>query len=201
MAKTATRSSSSSRKRDRPRSTGAFWFLLGTLVGAFGMGLAWMRHDRLPTPPAKPSTAEAPKPKPTFDFYETLPREEVLVPIEETVKRNSPLPPLTPKPAGEAPATTAKPAAQTPPTQSPTQTQTSATKYRLQVGSFRDFADAERRKAELALLGFSVNIVEAEVGGAKTYRLRSAPADKAGAEALGKKLQAQGVSSMAVRDN
>ncbi|EIC21976.1 SPOR domain-containing protein [Thiorhodovibrio frisius] len=197
MAKTATRSSPSSRKRDRPQSTGAFWFLLGSLVGAFGMGLAWMRHDRLPTQPARPSTAQAPTPKPTFDFYERLRQEEVLVPVETPVTQNSPLPPPTPKPASEAATTQTKPAAQNAPTASPAST----AKYRLQVGSFRDLADAERRKAELALMGFSVNIVEAEVGGAKTYRLRSGQYDKAGADALGKKLQAQGVSSMAVRDN
>ncbi|WP_201067601.1 MULTISPECIES: SPOR domain-containing protein [Thiorhodovibrio] len=189
MARTTTRSSPSSRKRDRPQSTGAFWFLLGALVGAFGMGLAWMRDARIPQPATQAPVAEAPKPKPTFDFFETLPQEEVLVPVEEAAAPQAPRP--TPKPAEKAASTAPKPASTPPPA--------AAAKYQLQLGSFRDRADAERRKAELALQGLSVNIVAADVGGAKTYRLRTSTFDKAGADALGKKLQAQGVSSMAIR--
>ena len=208
MARTTTRSSSSSRKRDRPQSTGAFWFLLGTLVGAFGMGLAWMRHDRLPAPPETASATEAPTPKPTFDFFDTLPREEVLVPVETPATESAP--PTPPKPASETATTATQPKpssvqdAQAPKPSAPkpsAQEASASAKYRLQVGSFRNLADAERRKAELALLGFGVDIVEARVDGAKTYRLRTGQYDKAAADALGKKLQARGVSSMAVRDN
>lgn len=193
MARTTTRNSSSARKRDRPQSTGAFWFLLGTLVGAFGMGLAWMRHDKLPQPATKPPVADAPKPKPTFDFFDTLPQEEVLVPVEETPAPQAPRPAA--KPAEQATTAAPKPAAPS----APAAAAPANAKYQLQLGSFRDRADAERRKAELALQGLGVDIVAADVGGAKTYRLRTGTLDKASADALGKKLQAQGVSSMAVR--
>lgn len=196
MTKAHSRSSPPSRKRDRPQSTGAFWFLLGVLVGAFGVGLAWMNQARIPEQPAQPQADRAPHPKPTFDFFESLPQEEVLVPIEG-VGANSSAPPS--KPASPATKTASpKPESQPTAAQRPPP---SAGTYRLQVGSFRDAADAERRKAELALLGVRVDIEEAEVDGASTYRLRTGQLDKAAADALGHQLQAQGVSSMAIKAN
>ncbi|MBK1647351.1 SPOR domain-containing protein [Rhabdochromatium marinum] len=206
MVRTASRNSPPLRKRDRPQSTGAFWFLVGSLVGAFAVGLAWMNETRRPPQPSAAQTAKPPVPKPVFDFYDSLPQEEVLVPIDESAPRPAPVPPPKPKPEPEPsqPAAEAAPAAKPKPepekpTAEPATAATAADNYQLQLGSFRNLADAERRRAELGLLGLSVNIVKAQVGGADTYRLRTTTLDKAAAGALGRKLQSQGVSSMAIK--
>lgn len=206
MAKPQAKTRPTSRKRDRRQSTGAFWFLLGTLVGAFGVGFAWMNAERTPSAPGE-QAAEATKPttKPTFDFYERLPQDEVLVPIEQPARVETPLP-AAPKPEPPPPAATTKAPAPQAPAQAataaappPTPQAERAPSYRLQVGSFSDAADAERRKAELALLGVSVDIEKADVGGAERFRLRTGVLEQPAAEALGRKLKAQGVSSMAIK--
>jgi cell division protein FtsN len=215
MAKAQTNRGPTARKRDRHQGTGAFWFLLGTLVGAFGVGLAWMQQERAPAPagPTEP-VARTPVPKPTFDFYKNLPQEEVLVPVEEPQVRASPIPlpkpePATPKPASQPeparlPTNMPTPVAPEPPKAvpkpvAPPKPAPSASSYRLQIGSFRNAEDAERRKAELALQGISVDIHQAKVGGADTFRLRTGRFDKAAADALSRKLEAQGVSTMPIK--
>lgn len=193
MARTAARAGAPSRKRDRPRSTGAFWFLLGALSGGFGVGFAWMHQARAPVAEVPEPPSRVALPRPTFDFFESLAQEEVLVPIEDPSGRESPLPPA-PSATRPPPTPPAAPAPAPVP-------QASATTYRLQVGSFRDLADAERHKAELALLGVRVDIERAEVAGASTFRLRTGPLEKPAADALGQRLQSQGVSSIAIRGN
>lgn len=84
-----------------------------------------------------------------FAFYEMLPNYEVVVPEEEYAE-------------GDQGAT-------------PTPKVRQAGRYRIQVGSFSEYADADRRKAELALLGLESEIQSVELEDGRTvYRVRSA---------------------------
>ena len=143
---------------------GWLWLITGLLLGVFLMGLFWLKGqsidiggewvgakpDRPPQgkPAAAPRSAEVPpSPKPRFDFYTMLPKMEVVVPDDE----------LDQEPA--APASNAQPAT-----------------YLVQVGSFRKAADADRLKAQLALLGFEARVASARISSHDTrYRVRSGP--------------------------
>ncbi len=111
-----------------------------------------------------------------FDFYTMLPDLEVVVPEEE------------PASAGggsfEAPQTAMPPG-----------------RYWLQAGSFRKHADADRRKAELALLGFASNIQAVSLNGQTWHRVRIGPLESASAaESARRRLAENGIGSLAVRE-
>jgi cell division protein FtsN len=151
---------------------GWLWLLTGLLLGGFIVGLVWLkgqsvdaggewvgaRPDRPPQGASQPAArAEVPpRPKPRFDFYNMLPEMEVVVPDDQ----------LDAEPAAverNLPAAHAN--------------------YLVQVGSFRRTADADRLKAQLALLGFEARVVEAKINARDTrYRVRSGP--YAGKDAL-----------------
>lgn len=136
------------------RSSGqglSFWggMLVGLLLG-LGVAAAVYMHDRRPGAPAAatlgaPLTsekAESDKPAPAsadaetqFDFYDVLPNFEVVVPEKEGGEAGS---------AGGAIDTPGS--------------------YVLQAGSYRNFADADRVRAQLALLGIESRIQKASVG-------------------------------------
>ena len=143
------------------------WLLTGLLLGGFIVGLVWLkgqsldvggewvgaRPDQLPQGKALPEkrgeTPTPPKPKPRFDFYELLPKMEVVVPDDE----------LDHEPPRAAPGSASAPAV-----------------YLLQVGSFRRTEDADRLKAQLALLGFEARVASARISAQDTrYRVRSGP--------------------------
>jgi len=89
-----------------------------------------------------------PPPKPRFDFYTLLPEMEVLVPEQE----------ITGKPE-----------------QGVRQVEQPGT-YFLQVGSFRNSEQAERFKAELALLGLETSIQKVTIDNKTTWhRVRVGP--------------------------
>lgn len=142
-----------------------FWLLGGILIG-LGAAVALMFKGYLPelkqhspTVDSKTKTeaalveedsTEASKPKkPRYDFFTVLPEMEVVVP-EQQLKRE------------------AKPANQ--PIAGGTQD-----KYILQVGSFRNSADAEQMKARLALLGLMASIQIVTVNGQTWHRVRIGP--------------------------
>ncbi len=154
-----------SRKKPAPAW---LWMLVGLLLGGFLVGLAWLKMgapdsgggwvsaapDRPPkgkagTTEKKEKIVEEPaRPKPRFDFYTLLPEMEVVVPDDEL------------EPNVVIPA--ARPGA--------------ASVYRIQVGSFRRSADADRLKAQLALLGIEASVIEARISARDTrYRVRSGP--------------------------
>jgi cell division protein FtsN len=135
------------------------------LLGGFITGLFWLRGqstdvggewvgakpDRPPQGESKPARrAEVPSPpKPRFDFYTMLPKMEVVVPDDELDHE----PVATPSGAASAPGT-----------------------YLVQLGSFRKTQDADRLKAQLALLGFEAKVVSARISAQDTrYRVRSGP--------------------------
>lgn len=187
------------RRRKEPRGTCAFWFLAGGLVGAFGVGAAWLYHE--PTGTGDPTTAAvakdeqpaAPKPKPKFDFYEMLPNEEVVVPAE---REPEPVP-LPPREQPGAPEQTAK--AETRPAPEPAPS-TTGNSYLLQVGSFRRSDDAEKLKAQLALIGIQTSIQTVTIDSGQTYhRVRTGAYAKSEANSVRAKLQQNGHKPMMMR--
>jgi cell division protein FtsN len=95
--------------------------------------------------PAPPSAAEPAESR--FDFYEILPQFEVVVPEVETA---------------------AGPATRTRPVEEPGS-------YVLQAGSFSTAADADRRKASIALLGIESRIQRVTVDDDVYHRVRIGP--------------------------
>jgi len=134
----------------------------GLLVGLFIALLVYLKMlaPATPVPPGKATDSAvqqdsgdanqdtAPAPKPRFDFYTLLPEMEVVIPEQAITGETE---------AGvkqvDQPGT-----------------------YLLQVGSFNGFAQADRLKAKLALLGFETDTQEVTINGKDTfYRVRVGP--------------------------
>lgn len=158
-------------RRKRPPVSGWVWFLAGLLLGAFGTGLLWLeagssdgderwigaRPEPEPAPVVRERGSKPPKPK--FDFYNLLPEMEVIVPDDE-------LDPVEPEPLArhQAPATTSPPPANK-----------GSGRYLVQVASFRKAAEAERLKAQLALLGFEAHVQRGRGSDGTWHRVRTGP--------------------------
>lgn len=118
-------------------------------------------EQQVPTKPAEKQTFDKPDktaalPTPKFDFYTILPEMEVSVPEWESEAE---------APPPEAPGKTEN--------QKP---DTEEQRYILQIGSFRDPDEAERVKAELALLGLNTEIQRVVIdGGDVWHRVRAGP--------------------------
>ena len=136
------------------------WIVLLLIVGGFVAFILFLdrgivEQARL-NHPERASTEEVPaRGKPVFDFYRVLPDRKVEIPRTEVIesrpksktgKSNSSKPPA----AGRG-------------------------RYLLQAGSFKAAADAERRKANLALLGLQARIAAARVSGVTYYRVMVGP--------------------------
>ena len=164
------------RKRQTPL---VLWLLVGVLLAMFVVALVWLKHSdpqRAEVQPPPTQTQKAPEPvpphKPRFEFYNTLPKQQVPVP-EVTTPAVSPAPtrpPVTPAPAREG------------------------LRYRVQIGSYARVADAERLRAELAFSGIETHIQSVTLPGGKIYhRVMAGPyANRAAATEVRRQLQAQG---------
>lgn len=181
-----------SRNRGLP---GWAWFISGLLVGLFFSGLAWLKL--LPAPDGSGVTPQAyqqspdrsadartdPRkapPKPRFDFYTILPEMEVVVPEPES--EETPRPPVT--------------AAEQLPEVSPQ----APGKYMLQMGSFRNYADADRLKASLALVGIEAEIQWVKIGRGEVYhRVRAGPYSPEKVKLLSGRLKENDISSLVIK--
>lgn len=189
-----------SRRRSSRRGTCAFWFLFGGLLGAFGVGYAWMTH--VPTasgPGSEQATTRAPASPPqerTFDFYSLLPEEEVLLPDQEDAE-----PPRPPVPQQPAETATTPPAPSAGPSTTPGAAPSSGrSTYLLQLGSFRNSADAERLRAQLALKGIQTSIQTVTIDNGQVYhRVRTAHYEQSEAQAMRAKLNNEGQESIMIR--
>lgn len=153
-------------KQARPTRTWP-WFMAGLLLGVAGTLLAQYQdffsgedvaqavrevasHDG-PGTSSKAGKQEPEKKskRPRFEFYTMLPEMEVAVPDDE----------LSAKGAGVS-----------------RQAENEDVSYVLQAGSFRKLAQADRLKAELALIGMPVSIQTVSIeGGGKWHRVRVGP--------------------------
>ncbi len=140
--------------RGRSTQTGGGWggFLAGLALGLAVAGLVWLqqRPPAEPRPPARAKQDAPQAPRPRFDFYTILPELEVVIPDEDRRK------------AGADRA--AAPAAR------------DRGVYVLQAGSFRRYADADRLKARLALIGIEADIQKVSIQPGETWhRVRIGP--------------------------
>ncbi len=155
-------------KPKKGQTPGWVWFATGVLVGLFAAGLVWLKlGPPAPGSPGPQTAAPRPEPKkeqkplppkPRFDFYTELPEMEVVVPEPEPEAR-----------PGKA---TQRPSAAAVTQGAPT----ASTAYMLQMGSFRKYADADRMKAGLALLGIEARIQKVNIDNRDIFhRVRSGP--------------------------
>jgi cell division protein FtsN len=164
--KRSRRTSQAIRDGQRQGIPGWIWLLLGMVMGLglaiFLMiaGLMPQGRDGKPAPVPQPDAAAAspaeeelagdgdePEWKPSYDFYTVLPEMEVVVPEDEINQRVERREEAA---AGRGP-------------------------YVLQVGSFRDYEDADRTKAELALLGFLAEVKTVTINESTWHRVRIGP--------------------------
>jgi cell division protein FtsN len=152
---------SSRRKKSSGRASGWRWMFAGLVLGAFIVGLAWLKldapvetpewigaaPDRPPQSAPKDSQApDIPPYQPRYRFYDELGRKQVVVPEEQLERRDTPA--------------AADPTA----------------RYLIQVGSFQHMDEADRMQAELALLGIETRITKASLGGGEQrYRVQTGP--------------------------
>lgn len=95
------------------------------------------------------SSSEKKKSRPRFEFYTMLPEMEVAVPENELKSASK---------------------------KTKKQVEKEGVTYVLQAGSFRDLAQADRLKAELALMGMPAQIQTVSIeGGKKWHRVRVGP--------------------------
>jgi cell division protein FtsN len=165
----AKRKKTANRRGTRKKPTSGipawFWLLGGILIG-LGTAVALMLKGYLPelkqhsatNNKKAPSEAalveedstEVVKPKkPRYDFFTVLPEMEVVVPQQQLSREAEPSSDPVPGTAQD--------------------------KYILQVGSFRNSADAEQMKARLALLGSIATIQTVTVNNQTWHRVRIGP--------------------------
>ena len=144
-------------KRSKARSepfSGWTGLLIGFIAG-FGVGLALYLFDPRSAPqnggpapePASTRESSGDEPAERYDFYEMLPNFEVVVPEKEAaVRRDLPAAPVA-----------------------------KAGSYVLQVGSYRDFKEADRVRAQLALQGIESKVQRVSVDNDTWHRVRIGP--------------------------
>ena len=93
-----------------------------------------------------------------FDFFTVLPEREVIVTEE-------------PRPAPKKPSNTIQ-QVDKPPVEKP---DISGERYILQAGSFRQGADADRRRAQILLLGLDAKVESVEANGDRWHRVYVGP--------------------------
>ncbi|MEA1049359.1 SPOR domain-containing protein [Lamprobacter modestohalophilus] len=207
------------RRRGARRGTCAFWFLLGGVLGAFGVGYAWMIHEPTASGTINEEATTRPPTTPPqerqFDFFSMLPAEEVVVPADEAAEPIA-LPPAKPEAPAAAPAvkptpqpanTAAATPAPSPDASKPAPNATASAApsggsgdYLLQLASFRSTDDAERLKAQMALKGIQTSIQTVTIDNGQTYhRVRTTTYDKSAAQAMRAKLQSEGQESIMIR--
>lgn len=190
------------------RSCGWVGFLTGLMMGVFLSGFAYLTlQDKgvIETPKTaasggkkgaekkgdsekKDKPAPPAVPGPRYDFYTVLPETEVVVADEPA-----------------APASTPAGAASGTPTATATATATATDgakpdRYLVQVSSYRTVQDADRLKAKLTLLGFTVDIQKVDLGDKGTvFRVNSGPHTKEEAQRVRTRLEKQSIGGLMIR--
>lgn len=158
---------------------GWVWLVAGLAIGGFIMflmkaavqGKQPQQNGQAQQPAQTQTPAQA---KPKYEFYTLLPESEVVVP-PEAVPEKAP-PPPTPAELAKADEARAKAAlaGQVPPPL-PKAVVAASTQFFLQAGSFRKQSDADRVRAQIILLGQSVNVEAGNVRDETWYRVMVGP--------------------------
>jgi len=173
-------------KRRKPANdshSGWVWLIVGFMLGfATAMGVTWLQQseNELPRIELEPVDREAPEEgaeedeRGRFNFYRMLESFEVVVPEEEVRVRETDRESRQPSEEG---------------------------RYILQVGSFRNEADADRMRANLGLAGFESRIQRVSIDDGQTYyRVRVGPIENP--EELARtrdRLEDQGIEPLLIR--
>lgn len=173
---------------------GWLWLAIGLSVGAFVVFLMklepgnsdvkrvkaeQLKAEKIAEANKLPPSPQAPV-KPKYDFYTLLPESEVIVPPEAVPEKTPPIPaqaPVTPAEAAKIDTARAQAALSgaTPPPAPPVIKPAATTQFYLQAGSFRKQADADRVRAQIILLGQSVNVESGTVKEDTWYRVLVGP--------------------------
>lgn len=179
-------------KRNRRKTTKKNTFPVSVMLTSFAVGAFVMfllnLKDTAPTQPvveAKPKqqVAEADPDviEPTFDFYTVLPEMEVVVDTPKQVKKKTIVSSPPEKTASIKPA--------------------DKVSYLIQVGSFKNAADADSFKAKLALLGIESRVQTVTIDNSATWhRVQVGPiSGRDKADKLQKQLKKNGIDSLLMR--
>src|SRR5271167_2487236 len=151
-------------RRGRPAAfSGPTGLIIGLALGLAVAGIVYLKDHRLDAPIAnagkltkKKSRANEPpeaaesgsdEPAKSYDFYDQLPKFEVVVPEKDKEVR----PDIKPVP------------------------ETRRGTYVLQAGSYKNFADADRVRAQLALQGVESKVQKVSVDNDTWHRIRIGP--------------------------
>ncbi len=172
------------KKHNRKQTTGVAWWkwlLVVMIIAVFAGFLNFLRTSTPETParkvtPVKAKTvAKAKKPvakkartqteKPHFEFYTRLPKETVVTDYEIKTR-------VREERVGK----------------------NKAASYMIQAGSFRDFGDADKRRAQLALMGFESHIEKVRIGNTVWHRIKLGPFSRPSAvSTIQSRLKQQGI--------
>lgn len=175
-------------ERQVPGWVWLFTGITGGLFIAFLYHLATVQVQQGAPATATTTQSEAATEKqnsgPRFDFYAVLPKMEVIVP-----KSEQPAQPRNTQPANENSSAE---------TDSPLPRHE---RYLLQAGSFRNNADADRRRGELILQGHDARIQPVALDSGDTwYRVMVGPFDNVNAaHRIQDELAAAGIETLAIR--
>jgi cell division protein FtsN len=188
MAKNATRRRNSARKNSSSHqdtgsasSISTFWILLGVAVGilmTFGF-LQWQKQQ-INAKPVKPVVAKTAVPDIHFDFYQILPN--IKPKAFSSNAENS----LVNKPSAENSSIAPPP--------------NPNTNFMIQIASVKSYADADRLRAELSLLGYDVSVRNAKTNNEQSYQILIGPYPSLeSAKAVQKRLQNDKIQSVLLK--
>lgn len=135
------------------------WISLGLIIGLFVAFILFLDQQIVKNGHREKQSPEQQgvNSKPIFDFYSVLPERKVDIP--ETPKEQTDELNILNK---------------------STQKKQAKGKFLLQAGSFQKMQDADRRKAELAMLGLEAVIKSAQVNGSLYHRVELGPFEDGG---------------------
>ena len=169
-------------RRKREEAPGWVWMLFGLSLGLIVAFAVYLRGQEAGAPVPSPRVAQpAPTPAETpvqeppersFDFYEMLPQFEVVIPDLEPAERERAIARAVEQPG----------------------------LYMLQAGAFTVLADADRRQANLAMLGVESRIQRVTIDDDVFHRVRAGPYDNLGqANEIRRRLRDARIESILVK--
>ena len=176
-----TKRAPANRRRSSEPNAASKWIVLLLIIAvallAYVASQLWKKDGAIGGHSAQQDARSVKKPeekapqKPDFEFYTLLPQQNngPVIPTPATptpaVKPDAQPPAPTAKPPEPAAPSAANPAAAKPPERS----------FWIQAGSFATEAEANRRKAEIAMQGFVSDVRSATVNGKQYYRIQIGP--------------------------